>query len=283
MTATPQGRRAKKRGADGRPSLRRRRAALLVLALLLGACACGPGPRLQPPSVPGKPYLRLLERVEGFAVWVVDGRYVRETLNEEFTNFGQHLEFRFIPAGEFWLDAENTPGEAPFFVDHLLEEHRLMAQGVRYGDALDRGDEVEKAERAKTRLEQEGAALRDSGRTAELMAKVHKDLLAGYSDAVKVWVVDGELVRDVFYIDFTEGGHDKVYKFVPAGEVWVDDDVTPAERGFILLHELHERALMARGWPYAKAHPDSSRIEYYYRHHPAGLDAALRAEMAKNR
>ena len=158
-----------------------------------------------------------------------------------------------------------------------------MAQGVRYGDALDRGDEVEKAERARTPLARDGAALRDACRTAELLARIHKTLLTEGSDGVKVWVVDGELVRDVYDIDFTEGGHGRVYKFVPAGEVWLDDDLTPAEREFVLLHELHERALMGMGWVYADAHRDSSRIERYFRRYPAGLDAALRAEMAKNR
>jgi hypothetical protein len=268
-----------------RPERLARAAALAALAALLfiGGCAARPGSRLQPPSVTGKPYLKLLERVEGFDVWIVNGEYVRENLDEEFTNFGQHLNFRYIPAREFWIDAENAPDETPFFIAHLLEEHRLMAQGVRYGDALTRGDDVELSERLKTGPGREAAALRDSGRTAELLARVHKTLLSEWSDGVKVWVVDGELVRDVFNIDFTEGGHDKVYRFIPANEVWIDNDVMPEERKFILLHELHERALMARGWPYAKAHPDSSRIEYYYRHNPAGLDAALRAEIAKNR
>jgi hypothetical protein len=96
-------------------------------------------------------------------------------------------------------------------------------------------------------------------------------------------VVDGELVRDLYYIDFTEGGHDKVYKFVPPKEVWIDDDVSPAERKFILLHELHERHLMDLGWTYDKAHPDSSRIEFDGRRHPDKMDARLRAEIEINR
>jgi len=258
-------------------------AVLAALLLLLGGCAGGPGSRVLPPSVTGKPYVRLLEKAEGFDVWIVNGSYVRENLDEEFTNFGQHLRFPFIPDREFWIDEEHAPGEAAFFVRHLLVEHDFMARGMKYPDALDRGDAAEKAERAKTRLEQEGAALRDAGRMRELMDKVHRELLPEYSDGVKVWVVDGELVRDVYYIDFTEGGHDKIYAFIPANEVWIDDDVMPGERKFILLHELHERALMAGGWPYAKAHPDSSRVEFHYRHHPAGLEAALRAEAAKNR
>lgn len=262
-----------------------RAAACAVLAMLqlAAGCAGGPGSRILPPSVSGRPYISFYDRVEGFDVWLVNGQYVRETLDEEFTDFGQHLNFRFIPAREFWIDAENAPGEAPFFIRHLLVENRLMARGMRYDDALVKADEAEEAERVTTQLARAGAALRDSGKASELITMIHQALLPEYSAGVKVWVVDGELVRDILFIDFTEGGHDKVYKFIPRNEVWIDNDVMPAERKFILLHEVHERGLMSRGWTYERAHRDSSRVESRYRRHPGGLDAALRAEIAKNR
>ena len=266
----------------GRPS-RAAAAAVLAALLVLGGCSGRADRSVRPPTIPGKPYVSLYERAGGFEVWIVSGQYVRERLDEEFTNFGQHYEFRFIPAREFWLDVENAPGEASFFVDHLLEENRLMAGGMGYDDALTKADEVERSERLATGLGREVSSLRDAGRTPELLAKVHKTLLTEYSGEIRTWVVDGEIVRDVFFIDFTEGGHDKVYSFVPAGEVWIEDDVAPGEREFILLHEMHERALMSRGWPYARAHRDSSRVEYHFRRHPAGLDAALRAEIDRNR
>ena len=273
------------KGLDSRVRKTARRVAVVaVLAAVLALAGCGAGPaaRIRPPSTTGQPYLRYYAQADGFAVWVVNGAYVRENLDEEFTNFGQHLNFRFIPAGEFWLDEENAPGEERFFIDHLLIENKVMARGVAYDKALDEADAVEKTERDKTLRAKEAEELAKSGRPDDLLRKVHKELLTEFSADVKVWVVDGELVRDFFFIDFTEGGHDKVYKFVPAGEVWLDDDVNPAERKFILLHELHERALMARGWPYARAHRDSSRIEYECRHNPALLDAALRAEVKNN-
>jgi hypothetical protein len=254
----------------------------LAAVVFMGGCAAGPGARVLSPAVPGKPYLRMSGRVDGFEVWVVNGQYVRENLDEEFTNFGQHYNFRFIPAGEFWLDEENAPGEERFFIDHLLIENRLMAGGVAYDSALDEADKAEKAERLGTAAARAGDSLAVAHRTGELVARVHEKLLEEWSAGVKVWVVDGELVRDVFFIDFTEGGHDKVYDFIPAKEVWIDDDVRPEERKFILLHELHERQLMSGGWTYEKAHRDSSRLESHYRRHPGGLDAALRAEIAKN-
>jgi hypothetical protein len=60
--------------------------------------------------------------------------------------------------------------------------------------------------------------------------------------------------------------------------VWIDDDIEEDERGYILLHELHERNRMAAGWPYNKAHAESSRLESRCRHHPDLLHDALMAE-----
>jgi hypothetical protein len=271
--------------SPGRNPLLRRIAIWTAAAAIAWSGACGGGLRsgVRPPSEPGRPYLQKYAQIEDVAVWIVDGPYVRENLDEEFTNFGQHYVFSFIPRDEFWLDRQNVPGEEKFFIDHLLVERRLMAGGMDYDHALDRGDAAEKAERSGTALAREGEALRAANGDAALVARIHKELLAEYSGDVNVWVVDGELVRDLDYIDFTEGGHDKVYAFVPSREVWIDDDVSPAERKFILLHELHERNLMDRGWTYEKAHRDSSRIEFESRRHPETVDARLKAEIDKNR
>jgi hypothetical protein len=86
------------------------------------------------------------------------------------------------------------------------------------------------------------------------------------------------MVRSGFDIDFTAGGHDHVYEFVPEGEIWIDDAIEEKERGFVLLHELHERNRMATGLPYSTAHNESSRLEYHCRHHPDELHDALAAE-----
>ena len=111
---------------------------------------------------------------------------------------------------------------------------------------------------------------------------IHKKPLAGYSGKVKVWIVRGDLVRSLYFIDFTEGGHDRVYHFVPKNEVWLDDDLGPSDRKYVLLHELHERHLMTLGWPYFKAHRSASHIEYHCRAHPKELEKSIRLEIKKN-
>lgn len=225
-----------------------------------------------------KPYVKKLDKIGRITVWIVDGQQVRKVMDEEFTNFGQHGRFHFIPKNEFWIDREIGPGEQQFFIDHLLVEHRLMASGMTYDRALERADAVEKKERRKTELIKEIASLTKPG----IIESVHKCLLKKYSREVKVWVVKGELVRGLFFIDFTEGGHDRVYHFVPPNEVWLDDDLSPRERRYVLLHELHERTLMVQGWTYGRAHRDASRVEYFCRSHPAELEANLRMEIRRN-
>jgi hypothetical protein len=225
-----------------------------------------------------KPYIKKVDQIGPLTVWIVDGQYVRKNIDEEFTNFGQHFRFRFIPLHEFWIDQEHGLGELQFFIDHLLVEHRLMTGGMTYDKALEKADAVEKKERRKTELIREISRLPRVG----VVENIHKRLLKKYSGAVKVWVVKGELVRSLYFIDFTEGGHDQVYHFVPKNEVWLDDDLGPGERRFVLLHELHERHLMTLGWPYVKAHRSASRIEYHCRAHPEDLEADLRLEIAKN-
>lgn len=229
-----------------------------------------------------KPYIRKIVSISKFNVYSVDGKYVRGHLNEEFTNFGQHYRFRFIPENEFWIDDEHTPGEAEFFIDHMLVENRLMAEGRNYDDAIVLADKAEMKERRKIDYVRKG--IPPHPKKAEYMPEIHQKLLKKYStDNIKVWIVDGELVRNLFFIDFTEGGHDKVYKFVPAHEVWLDDDLQLRELRYVLLHEVHERRLMARGWPYSKAHRSASHIEYYCRHHPRELDVKLKEEIDKNK
>ena len=60
--------------------------------------------------------------------------------------------------------------------------------------------------------------------------KVHACLWNELESVVRVWVVDGRLVRSVFDVDFTEGGHDRVYEYVSPREIWIDNDLNALAR-----------------------------------------------------
>lgn len=238
-----------------------------------------------------KPYIKKYVKISNFVVWIVDGKYIRKNLDEEFTNFGQHYRFHYIPRNEFWIDKQYGNGdERKFFIDHMLIENRLMASGKNYSDAIRVADKMEMQERGKSKLIRDEQKKRSNKEL--LIRKIHKRKIKTYSKTVTVWIVNGKQVRDLLFIDFTEGGHDKVYPFVPDKEIWIDDDIGPEERKFVLLHEIHERNLMAKGWPYSvnkgkhslhkSAHTSASRIEYFCRHHPSKVDEMLKKEIEKS-
>ena len=221
------------------------------------------------------PYLKKDDQRGDFQVWIVDGAYIRGNIDEEFTNFGQHYRYAYIPDKEFWIDQEAENDERWFFIEHMLVEHRLMAKGFSYSEALTQADSVERKMRRRSgdlwKVSHDGKSLPDQN-------MVQEHLWKRLENGISVWVVNGRLVRSAFDVDFTAGGHDHVYEFVPTATIWIDDAIEEIERGYVLLHELHERNLMDKGTPYNKAHIDSSRLEFRCRHHPDELHDALTAE-----
>ena len=221
------------------------------------------------------PYLRKGGRRGDLQVWIVDGSFIRTQMDVEFTNFGQHFRYKYIPENELWLDQEANNDERTFFIDHLLVERELMSQGVPYEKAL---EEANLAERRERRRAGDMAKMTKRGKELPDANSVHERLWKKLENGVSVWIVTGRLIRSVFNIDFTAGGHDHVYEFVPEGEVWIDNDVVEKERGYVLVHELHERNCMSKGMTYSQAHEESSQLEYHCRRHPDELHDALYAE-----
>ena len=225
------------------------------------------------------PYVRKLGSISHFCVWLVDGEFVRKNICEDFVNYDHHGHLRFIPHGEFWISSGTAVAEIPFYIDRMLMESRLLASGRSIKEASRIASRAERAERGKSehlRKLQECMSRRN-----EVISRVHKRLLRSYSRGIKVWVVDGEAVRDLLMVDFAGGGHDKVYRFVPEGEIWIDDAISPRERRFLVLHEAHERWLMAAGRSYREAHWSATELEDYFRHHPLMTDKAVRKEIEK--
>jgi hypothetical protein len=222
-----------------------------------------------------KPYLKKYKVVQGYSVWIVDGKYIRDNINEEFTNFDINQGFRFIPKKELWIDKEyGKKKEIEFFLKNLLTEKESIKKGMNYYAASVNGDRIEKRLRRKYEENKKNHYSKKA-----LLKKLHFRLIKKYSKKIKVWIVKGDLVRDYFFIEFTEGGHGYVYDFVPKNEVWIDDDLNPKERGFVILHEIHERNLMKKGKNYESAHNSASRIEYDCRKNPKILAIKIKEEL----
>ncbi len=238
------------------------------------------------PKLP-KPYLKRYGAAGGAAVWVIDGAYVRRWLDPDFTNFGHHLRYPCVPEGEFWIDVEQSPGETEFFIRNMQVDVRLLRRRVPRRLARLFAERAELNMRLKSRRFRRLKRVMTEGQRLD---RVRRKLIARHGRRLKLWLVDGMLVRTWYRIPFTQGGHDLVYKFVPKNEVWIDDDLTPAERPLVILHELHERALMARGVGYdpkGDSGPDSAHgsalvIERACRRRPSLLARALLEAVRQN-
>ena len=225
-----------------------------------------------------KPYIKKFGDVSSFRIWIVDGKYIRDRIEKEFTNFGQHYRFKFIPEDELWVDRESKPGEEQIYIDSMIALVSWLKKGATYSEATKHADKIEKRERSKSEIIKK---IKEKIKHKEEALKlIHLKLLKSYSrENIKVWIVDGRLVRDLFFIDFTEGGHGIVYPFIPKNEVWIDDDLNARERRFVLLHELYEKNLMLQGMNYENAHKKASEIESPCRLHPEELSEKLNKEL----
>jgi hypothetical protein len=94
---------------------------------------------------------------------------------------------------------------------------------------------------------------------------LNKKLVLTTKDGIKVYLVDGNYVKKNYNMDFVEGGHWRVYDYIPKGEVWVDRLVDKDERLYVIAHELLECRDMADGTTYNKAHIRANRRERKYR------------------
>jgi hypothetical protein len=200
-----------------------------------------------------KPYMAHLGEFAGVRCWLVDGTWIRNRRDVDFTNGAHHFTRSYIPHDEVWVDRE-APGaeELGFLVRHQIRERDLMMKGVPYLIALDRANRYERRERR--------AALGPRLPLGRARRSVRRELV-GWLDGDAVWIVDGREVRDRFDPNFTHGGHAWRYRFIPRREIWIDDAVAERELDFTLAHERHELMLMRDGMGYDDAHDLALALE----------------------
>jgi hypothetical protein len=222
-----------------------------------------------------KPYLRLLEEIGPFKIWLVDGTWVRQHIEREFTNFcqGHHPSFKGkMPPDEFWIDAGANEKEIPFFVDHLLVERYCLEHGKSFKVAEAEGTDVEERERKRADINSSTKSALSASFDADpesLVKAIEIKLLQECEKfGLHIFLVDGQLVRDKIDLRFCAGGHSEVYAYVPDHHVWIDNASMPREWNFYMLHEVHEFRDMENGLKYPDAHRIASRVEWHCRWNP---------------
>jgi hypothetical protein len=212
------------------------------------------------PRLNKKPLLTHAE----YAAYTVNALAVRNVArpDEEFGNYATHGEFPdLIPEGEVWISEKIAPREGVFFLANALTRLAREAAGAT-DRAYDEALEVERILRERVT----GLAFRD-GKPHE---RVPDELYLGEyitvpdpQGPVTVWHIRGELARNYYKTDYTQGGHGYVYPWVPRQEIWVEDGVDRREIHFIVCHEYLERRLMRdAGLRYDRAHEICSQVEF---------------------
>lgn len=233
------------------------------------------------PKILKKVYHKLWQKINNYNVWLVNAEYIRKNLDEDFVEFDQPQRKKYIPKNEFWIDKETYPSERHFFIYRLLIEERLMSKGMPYEKSSVIAERAEVRERLKSSFLKKLKTLSKNHKEI-VINKIHKRKLKIKSKNISVWLVNGKIIRSIFYSDYAEGGHDKVYHFIPKNEVWLEDTLPKSELGFILLHELHERHLMSLGLSYKKAHHSATILEDFARRHPRETEKLTEIEIKQN-
>lgn len=167
---------------------------------------------------------------------IVDGWKIRNTVDTDFSGWGTHADYPYIPLGEIWLDKFLKP-ERKLILDLIKLERSMRGKSFRLIRA--------KAKKTLT--------LPKKSKPKILKTEKH--------GKYKVVYVDGSQVRsqdDPYYI---LGGHDLVYPYIPKNEIWIDTCSDDREWKYTLVHEMHERELMGKGMAYDNAHDFALAME----------------------
>jgi hypothetical protein len=227
-------------------------------------------------------YIKKIGDHNGREVWLVDGAMVRRDLNDDFVESGYHEWCNIIPKNEIWIEKDTNEDEWKYFLENIDVEEKCLKEGKTLSESSRKADEVEEKDRRRKSRIQKILASREERK--EALQKIHKHKLEKYSNEhLSVWLVDGEVIRGIYGLEYGFGGHGFVYHFVPKNEVWIEEVLDPHERKIILLHELHERILMSQeDKDYLSAHHGATIVEMHYRKNPEGLDERLMEEVNKN-
>lgn len=193
-----------------------------------------------------------------FSVRLIDGDEVRNLgiKDEDFGDWATNAELPIIPTRQVWVNSELDESERSIATSAGL----AFLKGLRSRSASSKVAAWKAAERVERKMR--GKANKKHPKTPP--PEVYDDSIFPIDDGrVLVWFVDGDVVRDLYYDDWIEGGNHERYPWIPEGQIWI-------ERGqedwpVILLHEFVECVAMRDGMKYDPAHMIASRLEYDYR------------------
>ena len=92
----------------------------------------------------------LLGVMNGYKVYLVNGTYVRDHYDINFTMGSHGQADKFVPKDEVWIDDELSEFERESLIRHELHEAELMKDGMSYEKAHESACKVEEEFREKS-------------------------------------------------------------------------------------------------------------------------------------
>lgn len=89
----------------------------------------------------------LLAKLGPTKIHLVDGPFVRRTLDPDFFFGGHWLVYKYVPKNEVWLDSAAVGPELQYIAVHELFELMLMKSGKTYDNAHEYANAAEKEAR----------------------------------------------------------------------------------------------------------------------------------------
>ena len=204
---------------------------------------------------------KLIDQYSKVKVYVVDGEAVRNSSKdgEEFGEVGTHCFYpKVIPNNEIWIEDDINEQERTILIASALVQIRAVEHGMSPDKAYEEGLKKEKDYRESLRQSKKSPSKTNTQPPESIYIKKY-----GQIGDVEVWLVCGEAVRNKYKIDWMEGGHGYVYKFVPNNDIWLENGLHEKELPLILLHEFVERECMKhKGFDYNKAHETAAKAEF---------------------
>ena len=234
---------------------------------------------------------KLIGKWGKFTIYLVDDEIVRDKAEyaEEFSDYGVNigkrglstLNFKFIPKDEIWIAKSIKASERHFIIGNALSYIKNIENGVEPGKAYDNALNKEQARRTKeaiNKLHIKTKTPLENPLHKNVPKKIYKKIyltIKDKKDIVTVYLINAQVVRDLYKTDYVEGGHGYVYEWIPENEIWIDVKMEPKEIPVILLHEYLERILMKyKNLPYVRAHNAALRVEFEHRGMFSKKDAA---------
>lgn len=160
----------------------------------------------------------------------VSGFKIRQTIDPDFNiiGIGGIEPYRqngrwYIPKGELWFDRQFIKEKKFLLEVEAVPTIRDLTQ--RFIDLI----------RKKT-----NERFIRKGKPPKFIQKTVK------RSGQTIRYIDGSIVRRWLDPDFTFGGHDCVYSYIPKGEIWIDARMDPRDVKHVLIHEQTEQTLMRK-------------------------------------